>query len=79
MIVYKTFQTTLSNFFVGVKFLYLQLAILGTVIGKVIIACLVTGDVIPCNTFIPSRARALSKYLVVKVGCWMVNEEIMSL
>ncbi|KAK2155505.1 hypothetical protein LSH36_238g03102 [Paralvinella palmiformis] len=71
LIVYKTFQTTLSNFFVGVKFLYLQLAILGTVIGKVIIACLVTGDVIPCNTFIPSRARALrldNSFVVV----WMV-------
>lgn len=58
LIVYKTFKSYLRSFVVGVKFSYLQLAVLGTIIGNIIIACLVTGDIIPCNNYIPSQARA---------------------
>ena len=62
VIIQTAFRADLAQHVVGLKFMFLQLTLLGTSILNIIVGALVSKGIIPCNPFLPSAARAASEY-----------------
>ena len=65
VILQTAFRADLVRYVSGLKFLFLQLTLIGTSLLNIIIGSLVSKGIIPCTPFLPSTARAASKYTVL--------------
>ncbi|KAK2155504.1 hypothetical protein LSH36_238g03044 [Paralvinella palmiformis] len=58
VILQTAFRADLVRYVSGLKFLFLQLTLIGTSLLNIIIGSLVSKGIIPCTPFLPSTARA---------------------